>query len=77
MAANTDMRFQMYFLDFFTSGSLPAGFMEAPPDLSNAAQVQEWQETWDALMIGDQEKLRQIRWVPSGTKPAEPPKGAP
>ena len=42
--------------------------MEAPPDLSDPAQIAEWQNTWDALMIGDQSKLRQIRWVPAGSK---------
>lgn len=51
-----------------TEGSLPAGFMEAPPDLSDPVQIVEWQETWDAFMLGDQSKLRQIRWVPQGSK---------
>lgn len=51
-----------------TDGTIPQGFMESPPDLSDPAQVQEWQSTWDALMMGDQAKLRQIRWVPAGAK---------
>ena len=66
--ANTDIRFQWHFLQFFTEGTIPAGFMEAPPDLSDPIQVQEWQETWDAVMLGDQSKLNQIRWVPGGAK---------
>lgn len=66
--ANTDLRFQWHFLNYFTQGSVPAGFMEAPPDLSDPTQIAEWQSTWDALMIGDQAKLRQIRWVPAGSK---------
>ncbi len=66
LTANTDIRFQWFFLQYFTDGSVPQGFMEAPPDLSDPAQVQEWQSTWDALMMGDQAKLRQIRWVPAG-----------
>ena len=66
MQANTDIRFQWHFLQYFTEGSIPAGFMEAPPDLSDPIQVAEWQETWDAVMMGDQAKLRQVRWVPAG-----------
>ena len=68
LQANTDIRFQWHFLQYFTEGSIPAGFMEAPPDLSDPIQVQEWQETWDAVMLGDQSKLRQVRWVPAGAK---------
>lgn len=68
MTANTDLRFQWHFLQYFTEGTIPAGFMEAPPDMSDPAQIAEWQETWDALMMGDQAKLRQIRWVPANAK---------
>lgn len=68
LSANTDMRFQWHFLQYFTEGTVPAGFMEAPPDLSDPAQIREWQETWDAFMLGDQSKLRQIRWVPAGAR---------
>lgn len=68
MSGNLDVRFQMHFLQYFTSGSLPAGLMEAPADMSDPAQIQQWQEIWDAIMLGDQEKLRQIRWVPAGAK---------
>jgi len=68
MQANTDIRFQWHFLQYFTEGTIPSGFMEAPPDLSDPAQVEEWQQTWDAVMMGDQSKLRQVRWVPAGAK---------
>lgn len=68
LSANTDVRFQWHFLQFFTEGTMPAGFMEAPPDMSDPAQIASWQETWDAVMQGDQSKLRQIRWVPNGAK---------
>ena len=60
--------FPVAFPQYFTEGSIPQGFMEAPPDLSNADAVAEWQDTWDAMMQGDQAKLRQIRWVPAGAK---------
>lgn len=66
--ANTDIRFQWHFLQYFTAGTIPAGFMEAPPDLSDPDKIKEWQEVWDAVLLGDQEKLNQIRWVPAGSK---------
>lgn len=68
MTANTDLRFQWHFLQYFTEGTIPAGFMEAPPDVSDPAQITEWQEVWDAVMMGDQAKLHQVRWVPAGAK---------
>ena len=68
LSANTDIRFQWNFLQYFTEGTVPAGFMEAPPDQSDPAQIASWQGTWDAIMMGDQNKKQQIRWVPSGTK---------
>lgn len=68
LSANTDIRFQWHFLQFFTEGTIPAGFMEAPPDMSDPSQIKQWEETWNAVMLGDQAKLRQVRWVPAGTK---------
>jgi 8-oxo-dGTP pyrophosphatase MutT (NUDIX family) len=66
LTANTDLRFQWHFLQYFTDGSMPAGFLNTPPDSSSPDQVQEWQDYWDALMIGDQEVLRQIKVLPNG-----------
>ncbi len=68
LSANTDIRFQWHFLNFFTQGTVPAGFMEAPPDQSDPNQIAHWQEVWDAVMQGDQTKNRQVRWVPNGSK---------
>lgn len=68
LTANTDIRFQQHFLEYFTAGSLPSGFMEAPQDMSDPAMIREYQDTWDALMVGDQEMLRRIRFVPYGSK---------
>jgi 8-oxo-dGTP pyrophosphatase MutT (NUDIX family) len=75
LTANTDLRFQWHFLQMFTDGSIPAGFMELPPDVSQPDQVAEWQDYWDAMILGDQAKLGQLIAVPHGsrftaTKPA-------
>jgi SPP1 gp7 family putative phage head morphogenesis protein len=68
ITANTSIRFQWHMLQMFTEGSIPAGFMEAPPDLSSPKQVEEWQDFWDAVVLGDQAKQRQLQWVPAGSK---------
>jgi hypothetical protein len=64
--ANTDLRFQKYFLDRFTDGNIPQRVRRVPegwtPD-----QVREFQESWDAFMLGDQAVKQQIKWVPHGT----------
>lgn len=68
LTANTDIRAQWHFLQMFTDGSVPAGFMELPPDVSQAEQVREWQDHWDAMVMGDQAKLHQLLAVPNGSK---------
>ena len=64
LTANTDIRFQWHFLQYFTDGSLPAGFMEAPPDQSSPEQIKQFQQVWDELMVGDQSQLNKVRFVP-------------
>ncbi len=68
LTANTDLRFQWHFLQMFTDGTVPAGFMELPPDATSPDQVAEWQDYWDAMVMGDQAKLHQLLAVPNGTK---------
>jgi len=75
LTANTDIRFQWHFLQMFTEGSVPAGFIKVPPDVSSPDQVAEWQDYWDAMVMGDQAKMRQLIAVPAdsdyiATKPA-------
>jgi phage portal protein BeeE len=68
LTANTDMRFQWHLLQMFTDGSVPAGFMELPPDISSPDQVAEWQDYYDAVVQGDQAKMHQLVAVPAGFK---------
>jgi SPP1 gp7 family putative phage head morphogenesis protein len=68
LSASTDLRFQQHFLEYFTDGSQTAGYMEAPPDMSDPAQLKQWQDTWDAFMLGDPSMLNKVRWVPTGAK---------
>lgn len=65
--ANTDLRFQAYFLQRFTSGNLPAAFASAP-DTWTPQQIESFQEYWDGFILGDQSFKSQIRWIPPGSK---------
>ena len=64
--ANTDLRFQNYFLSRFTEGTVPEGFAVSPESWS-PDQISDFQEAWDAIMYGDESKKHQIKWVPGGT----------
>jgi 8-oxo-dGTP pyrophosphatase MutT (NUDIX family) len=64
--ANTDLRFQLYFLQRFTAGNIPEAFASAP-ETWNPDQIEQFQEYWDGLMYGDQERKSQIRWMPGGS----------
>jgi hypothetical protein len=67
LTANTDIRFQLYFLQRFTEGNLPAAFASAPESWS-PDQIEQFQELWDGFMLGDQSRKSQIRWLPGGSK---------
>lgn len=64
--ANTDLRFQQYFLQRFTDGNIPHGFAQSPEGWS-PDQIREFQDAWDAFMLGDQTAKQQMKWVPHGT----------
>jgi len=65
--ANTDLRFQAYFLQRFTDGNIPAAFASAPEGWT-PQQIEEFQGYWDAFLMGDQAIKSQIRWMPGGGK---------
>ena len=64
--ANTDIRFQLYFLQRFTEGNIPEAFASAPESWS-PDQIETFQEYWDTFMQGDQSRKHQIRWIPGGS----------
>jgi 8-oxo-dGTP pyrophosphatase MutT (NUDIX family) len=65
--ANTDLRFQAYFLQRFTEGNIPAAFASAPESWT-PQQIETFQGYWDAFMLGDQAIKSQIKWLPGGGK---------
>ncbi|MHB1472399.1 MAG: phage portal protein [Dermatophilaceae bacterium] len=68
LTANTDIRFQWWFLQTFTDGAIPAAFGEMPPDMSSPDQIAEFQDAWDAVIEGDQSQQHKVRWLPPGGK---------
>ncbi|QGJ93453.1 portal protein [Arthrobacter phage Mufasa8] len=65
LPANTDLRFQMHFLNYFTQGTVPEGFIVLPEDASNATQLTEFQELYDAWFFGNEAKKRGMRVLPN------------
>lgn len=65
--ANTDLRFQAYFLQRFTEGNIPAAFAAAP-ETWTPQQIEQFQEYWDAFILGDQAVKSQIKWIPGGSR---------
>lgn len=68
LAANTDLRFQQHFLNYFTEGNIPEGFIILPEEASQAAQMREFQEVFDSYMYGDMAAKRQLKTLPGGSK---------
>ncbi|WP_162467286.1 phage portal protein [Streptomyces cavernae] len=64
--ANTDLRFQAYFLQRFTSGNIPEAFASAP-ETWTPEQIEQFQGYWDQLLLGDQAVKHQIKWIPGGS----------
>lgn len=67
LAANSDLRMQVFLLQIFTEGNIPAGFGMAP-ETWTPDQVLSFQAAWDALYQGAQEVRTQIKWIPGGGK---------
>jgi len=65
--ANTDLRFQVFFLQRFTEGNVPEAFASSP-DTWSPDQIEQFQTYWDAMMYGDQSRKHQVRWMPGGSK---------
>jgi hypothetical protein len=65
---NTDIRYQMYFLQYFTEGSIPDSWINAPEDMKQPGQIKEFQKLYDNVMVGDQSMKQRARFIPFGSK---------
>lgn len=66
--ANTDIRLQTYFLQFFTTGQVPEAFAIAPEGQTTPDDLGDWQEMYDDWTYGDQAARYGLRWLPNGTE---------
>lgn len=67
--ANTDVRLQMFFLGFFTEGTVPEMLLTAPADMTSPDDIAELQETWDDWYENNQAGRHGARWIPAGSTP--------
>lgn len=67
--ANTDVRLQLFFLQFFTAGTVPEMLLEAPADMTDPDALSELQEDWNNFYEANQTGRHGAHWVPAGTKP--------
>lgn len=67
--ANTDVRLQLFFLQFFTAGVVPEMLIEAPAEMTDPDAVAELQEDWDNFYESNQTGRHGAHWVPAGSKP--------
>lgn len=67
--ANTDVRLQMFFLEFFTEGAVPEMLLSAPEGMSDPDALAELQETWDAWFQNNQKGRHGAWFIPAGEKP--------
>jgi 8-oxo-dGTP pyrophosphatase MutT (NUDIX family) len=66
--ANTDVRLQIYFLQFFTAGAVPEALAIAPPDMTSPDDLADFEEQYSAIFNGDQAERWGLKWLPHGTE---------
>jgi len=52
-----------------TDGNVPEGFIELPQEIASSRdQLKEWQDAWDAMLSGNPQFQRKLKFLPSGMK---------
>lgn len=65
---NTDIRHQLYFLQYFTEGSVPEAWINTPESLKDPQAIKQFQQMYDAVMMGDQTQKHKVKWIPFGSQ---------
>lgn len=56
-------------LAYYTDGNVPAGLMEVPESVNwTPDQIDAYEQSWNALMAGDLQQMRRIKFVQPGMK---------
>src|SRR6185312_5454502 len=67
LTANTHMRYQQYWLQWFTEGTVPGGFATLPESINTPDQIRQYQEYYDDMHAGNVEEKHEIEFMPHGT----------
>jgi hypothetical protein len=65
---NTDIRHQLYFLQYFTEGSVPEAWINTPDKMNDPQQIKQFQQMYDAVMLGDQSQKHKVKFIPFGSQ---------
>ena len=65
---NTDIRYQIYFLQYFTEGTIPEAWINAPQEMTDPTQIQQLQTMYNSVMAGDQRQKHMAKFIPFGSK---------
>jgi hypothetical protein len=65
---NTDIRHQIYFLQYFTEGSVPEAWVNTPESMKDPKQIKQFQQMYDTVMLGDQSQKHKVKFIPFGSK---------
>lgn len=75
IAVNLALRRQMFYLSFYTDGTLPDALYKLPESWTPKS-IKEFQQIWKENLAGDDAERRGLRFVPGGTGAGlENPKG--
>jgi hypothetical protein len=67
LTANTHMRFQQHWMNWFTEGNIPEGFATAPQEITTPEQLEKWEAYWEAMNTDDRVKHK-LKMIPHGTE---------
>jgi hypothetical protein len=64
LRVNTALRKQTFDLAHFTDGNIPAGLLSPPDGLLNPEQVAQFEEAFNAVLLGDDKARVRIKFLP-------------
>lgn len=64
LMVNTSLRRALFQMAYYTAGNIPEALVGLPSDW-DIDQIEAFQEYWDALLAGDAEKLRRLKFMPT------------
>lgn len=66
LTVNLALKRQQWWTSYFTDGTVPAGLLHLPEDW-NPSDIREYEETWNALLSGEQAWKHRVKAIPGTT----------